>query len=406
MTLRRILALALNALVLVAVAQSQTEKVLYRFKGAPDGWGPATGLALQGGNLYGTTYFGGTYDRGTVFELRHGPAGWTEQILYSFSGGTDGGNPAGSSVIFDKKGNMYGTTWRGGNSTCDCGVIFELQPSASGWTETILSAPGSNGEVEYPQDLTFDSHGNIFGTGEGLLFELTPSAGAWKYSVVGTGGVAWSGFGELAIDSEDNIYTATSAGGNLNCPSGPCGGVLEYVAGSGRAWTYISLYEFLGEDDGGEPQSGVTLNGGNLFGTAYLTGADGVGTVYELVSANGTWTENTLHTFTNSPDGGGPQAEVAFDTAGNLYGSTAGGGSGVCFLSSNCGTVFELSPSENGWTEKILHSFGVAGHDGFRPTGDLVLDGSGNIYGVTNYGGKYDQGLGNIGYGVVYEVTP
>lgn len=405
MPLRRVLALALNILMLVVAAQSQTEKVLYRFKGYPDGANPGAGLTLQGGNLFGTTPEGGAYDSGTVFELRHGPAGWTEQIVYSFSGGADGGTP-GASVIFDKKGNMYGTTQRGGNSTCDCGVIFELQPSSSGWTETVLSSPGSNGEADSPGNLTFDSHGNLFGIGGSVLFELTPSTNGWNYAIVAGAGVAFSGAGELAIDSEDNIYGASPVGGIVNCPSGPCGGVFEYVPGSGHAWSYAWLYEFLGGNDGGEPQSGVTLNGGNLFGTAYLNGANGVGTVYELVSANGTWTENTLHTFANSPDGAGPRAQVAFDAEGNLYGSTAGGGSNVCFLSTNCGTIFELTPSQSGWTEKILHSFGVAGHDGFQPAGNLVLDGSGNIYGVTLYGGKYDHGLGSIGYGVVYEVTP
>ncbi len=405
MTLRKILVLALNSLIMVAAAQSQTEKVLYRFQGSPDGANPASGLTLHGGNLFGTTYYGGAYDRGTVFELRHGPTGWTQQIIYSFSGGADGGTPLGS-LIFDKNGNLYGTTQRGGNSTCDCGVIFEMQPSSSGWTETVLSAPGSNGQAEYPENLTFDSHGNLFGIGGAVLFELTPSANGWNYAVVAEAGVGGSSAGPFAIDNADNIYGATSAGGNDNCPSGPCGGVYQFAPGSGHTWNYAWLYEFLGGSDGGQPQSGVTLNGQNLFGTKYFGGADNVGTVYELVAANGTWTENTLHTFTNSPDGASPRAQVAFDAAGNLYGTTAGGGSNLCFLSTNCGTVFELTPSQSGWTEKILHSFGVAGHDGFQPAGNLVLDGSGNIYGVTLYGGKYDHGLGNIGYGVVYEITP
>src|SRR5208283_5342872 len=131
-------------------AQAQTETVLYNFTGHNDGGTPQSRLTPDGaGNLYGTTYSGGTSGVGTVFELSpNGSGGWNETVLYSFSGGMDGSHPSLSYVIFDKLGNLYGTASNGGGAN-GYGVVFELSPVGTSWTETVLYSfvGGTDGAV-------------------------------------------------------------------------------------------------------------------------------------------------------------------------------------------------------------------------------------------------------------------
>jgi uncharacterized repeat protein (TIGR03803 family) len=172
------------------------------------------------------------------------------------------------------------------------------------------------------------------------------------------------------------------------------------------------LYSFCQQiycTDGGVPYDALIFDAaGNLYGTTYeggeyqgdnQCGGFGCGTVFELTpTEGGGWTEQVLHSFGNG-DGFSPEAGLIFDAAGNLYGTTSGGGAYQCgSYGFGCGTVFELTPTEGGWTEQVLHNFGNGG-DGANPYASLIFDGAGNLYSTTEYGGSYNSGT-------VFELTP
>ena len=164
-----------------------TETILYQFTGGSDGSNPGGNLTFdRAGNLYGTTPYGGAFGQGTVFKLTPSNGGWTESVLHSFTGGSDGEQPNGG-VILDEAGNLYGTTWEGGGSGCwgpGCGTVFQLTPSGSGWKENILYSFQYGTDGGYPiGGLIFDPSGNLYGTttsggsgGGGTVFELSPPA--------------------------------------------------------------------------------------------------------------------------------------------------------------------------------------------------------------------------------------
>jgi uncharacterized repeat protein (TIGR03803 family) len=207
------------------------------------------------------------------------------------------------------------------------------------------------------------------------------------------------GHGDLIWDQQANIYGTTTAGGtSQNCNGYGCGAVYELTP-SGNGYTESVLYSFSGPPDGEYPQNGLVFdNKGNLFGTTPLGGSNNFGTVFELTYVMGVgWTEQVIYNFQNASDGQLPQGGLVFDSAGNLYGATPIGGSG------GAGTVFELSPSGNTWTFKLLYSFSGNG-DG--PFATLTMDGAGNLYGTTFSGGLYSNGsvfkLSNTENGWVY----
>ena len=165
------------------------------------------------------------------------------------------------------------------------------------------------------------------------------------------------------------------------------------------------LYGFRGGTDGGFPSSSLIVDAaGNLYGTTLYGGDlsqcsnDGCGTVFQLTpSSNGTWRETVLHAFQGGSDGIYPGGNLLFDSAGNLYGTTAQGGNGTTCSASGCGTVFQLSPHRDGsWTETIVHSF-QGPPDGAGPIG-LTFDRSGTLYGTTVSGGQHD--------GIAYSLSP
>lgn len=319
----------------------------------------------KAGNLYGTTYYGGAYGAGTVFELvPHTGGAWTEGILHSFkNNGTDGENPNGS-LLPDAKGNLYGTTVNGGAGAS--GTVFEVVAKPGrGWVERVLYSFLDNGtDGRNPMaNLVFDTAGNLYGTtydgggsgncenGCGSVFELSPSSGGpWSetfmYSFHTCFGVCaiWP-VGGLAFDSNGNLY-GTSAHGNFNsggCANyDTCGTVFEMSPAGTDSWSYAGLYAFVGTPDGIWPEFVTPLldKAGNIYGTTFNGGADSVGTVFEVSpQEGGTWTEQILYSFSNvGTDGQSPMSSLVFDGHGNLYGTTLNGGT------SGAGTVFEIEP--------------------------------------------------------------
>ena len=350
-----------------------------------------------------------------TFFIAAPPAGAQEEaVLHSFNPGIrDGLNPQGN-LIFDSSGNLYGTTYSGGvngcfGSTFSCGTVFELSPTSSGgWSEKLLHNFGLGQDGSSPSaGLVFDGAGNLYGAtdlggayGYGTVFELSPAKdGSWMERVLhhfnynGRDGIY--PYGGVTVDAGGNVYGTTAGGGTFGS-----GTVFELVHNASGKWVEKILHNFAypgTAKDGWAPWGGVVANAvGNLYGTTAAGGAYGYGTVFELSpAADGSWNERILHNFNyDGTDGVQSYAKLAFDRAGNLYGSTGGGGVG------NRGTVFELIPLANGeWKEKIVHDFMADGTDGVQPGAAVILDGSGNIFGTT-------IGSSARGFGTVYELTP
>ena len=371
-----------------------------------DGGYCAAGLILDAaGNLYGTTQYGGSDDRGVVFKLTPGVDGsWTERVLHSF--GTDGAEPV-AGLIFDAAGNLYGTTEVSGK--VGGGVVFKLTPKADGtWTESVLHNFGvSHKDGTNPAaGLIFDADRNLYGTTLnggaaefGTVFRLTRDAdGSWKEKVLYSfaGGIKDGGGPEagLIFDTTGNLYGTTNAGGANNE-----GTVFKLMPQADGSWKEKVLYSFIGGiKDGGGPSAGLIFDtAGNLFGTTAGGGAYGRGVVFQLTpNSNGSWKEKLLHQFTAGKDGGYPNAGLIFDHAGNLYGTTTYGGPNDC--AGSCGVVFRLAPrSKSGWRETVLHTF--SGRPGANPVAGVIFDAAGNLYGTT-HGDTYNT------FGSVFEITP
>ncbi len=327
----------LSAVLAIAAlpAQAQTETVLYSFASQPgDGFNPVADLVFgKKGNLYSTTLYGGANNVGTVFELT---AAGTEKVLYSFGSQPGDGTYPYAGLVFDKEGNLYGTTYSGGAH--NKGTVFEL--TAAG-TEKVLYSFGSQ-----------------------------PGDGYNPYS-------------GLVFDKEGNLYGTTYIGG-----ADGYGTVFELTA----AGTEIVLYSFGSQPgDGLYPYAGLVFDKkGNLYGTTNIGGADDLGTVFEVTAAG---TEKVLYSFEGLPDGFYPYAGLVFDKDGNLYGTTSAGGTKSGPV--QYGMVFELTAAG---TEKVLYSFGSQ-PDGSDPYAGLVLGKNGKLYGTTVNGGSVDVGT-------VFEVIP
>jgi uncharacterized repeat protein (TIGR03803 family) len=302
------------------------------------------------GNLYGTTFLGGVegcdngQGCGTVFNLRPQPTAcktalcpWTETVLYRFTQGDDGGDPFGE-VVFDKAGNIYGTAYNGG--VVGNGVVYELVPSNGGWTETVLYSFAGGSDGEGPQaPVIFDTEGNLYGTtifggsgNNGTVFQLTPSASGWTEKVLyrfQNGSDGHKPLGRSVFDRLGNLYGTTENGG-----AGNGGTVVELTPLDGN-WTYNLVYSFAGS---GGSDDLVMDAAGNLYGTTYSDGAYGWGSAFKLTPSNGGWTYTSLHDFTGGNDGGNPIGGLVFDANGNLYGTTYGGGK------YRAGLVFEITP--------------------------------------------------------------
>jgi uncharacterized repeat protein (TIGR03803 family) len=341
--------------------------VPYRFAGGTDGKDPNPGLVFDSaGNLYGTTVAGGanyclfsntTSTCGTVFELTPTSTGaWTEKQLYNFAGNTglndDGANPS-SGLVADSAGNLYGTTSYGGSYH---GTVFRLTPGSDGtWTETILYDFTDGEDGRGPSGLIRDRLGNLYGTagggttGGGTIFELSPSPdGTWTFHLVYTfcsrtncsdGNQPWG----IALDTQRNLYGVTRYGGAA-CTGDGCGTIFKLGRGAGDSWVFHLLHSFCAKSscpDGAVPQGAPTLAAdGTVYGTTFLGGNNGQGTVFKLVHTTSGWVFTTLYSFCPAggcPDGRYPDGAMALDSAGNLFGTTIVGGV-------KNGVVFELTP--------------------------------------------------------------
>ncbi len=386
---------------LTTAGTAQSFNELYEFQGGADGGSPNDLIRDSAGNLYGTTIAGGETIFGTVFKL---DTSGKKTILYNFMGGTDGTEPHGSLVI-DAGGNLYGTTEYGGDlgvlcaGMQGCGVVFKVDPTGH---ETVLySFTGGADGAQPLAGLMLDSTGNLYGTtagggigecdywavGCGVVFKLDPTGKETVlYSFAGgtDGGVPAS---PLIADSSGNLYGMTSGVG-----AGTNGSVFR-VDTAGKE---TILHAFSGEPDGSQPYGSLVRDGaGNLYGTTYgggifdlnQCGYGGCGVVFKITP---TGKEHVLYSFAGGAGGWGPTAGLARDNLGNLYGTTALGGAGVdC-----CGVVFELNPKRQ---ETLLHTF-TGGADGGSPETGLILDKAGNLYGTALQG--------TYGYGVAFTITP
>jgi len=330
------------------------EKILHSFSG-PDGANPVASLVFDAvGNLYGTTAGGGVYDSGGVaFELSPSVTGWTETVLHSFGNGFDGWDPQ-AELVFDNAGNLYGTTQLGGavfgHGDNNGGTVFRLSPGASGWTETILYS--FTGEYLGPDpnlpagSVVLDKNGNIYGVaqagganGKGAVYQLTPAGdGSYTESVIhsfdGTDGEDPDS--TLVFDASGNLYGTTLQGGHVTpCPSSGCGVVFKLINDGDGTWNETVLHAFLGKD-GSAPIGPLAFDkSGNLYAAAESGGADSHGTIFNLVPlSNGSWGVHVLHNFTGGSEGASPQAGVTLNSFGIFGTASAGGsaGSGVAFL--------------------------------------------------------------------------
>jgi uncharacterized repeat protein (TIGR03803 family) len=389
---------------------SWTETLLYAFSASPSG-----GLVFDPvGNLYGVTEGGGSSGLGVVFKLTPGSNGsWTETVLYNFQGGSDGEFPEGI-LAFDQNGNLYGTTYSGG--TADFGTVYELVSSITGWTKTTLwNYTGGSDGGNPAFGVTLGASGQVYAASlvgspnpplnaNSSVIELIPANGLWGETTL-TRFSPTDGAGpetNLTAGTAGNFYGTTIGGGAYGY-----GTIFELTKSSGGIWTETVLYSFKsGLGNRGASPSALILDAeGNLYGETAYGGAPGFGTVFELSpSAPGKWTEKDLYTFTGGTAGDHPLGGLVFDAQGNLYGATEYGGSGSGCGVAKCGIVFKLAPSSGTWSQTVIYNFTGGATDGANPGAGLVFDQNGNLYGTTQFGGN--ASACTKGCGVVFQLSP
>lgn len=382
------------------------EIVLYSFRGKPDGWEPHGALLEdRAGALYGTTYYGGVADLGTVFKLTRGPRGYVESILHNFLGGVDGDYPD-SSLIADASGDLYGTTDGGGGGKYGNGTVYKLTPNGgshgTGYSESIVYAfnGGTDGAQPFGP-LIADKNGAFYGTtvngggftrsGNGTVYKLKPNQNGYSESVLYRfqGGLDGANpFDALLPDGAGSFYGTTTAGGTANA------GTVFKLSKNARGYSESVVYSFDGIVEYCPRSALVADSAGALYGTtsgAGIGGTKSLGTVFKLTPGASGFTENIIHRFAGGPEGSNPFDNLVLTTTGMLYGTTNGN-------YRNDGSVFALSPRGGRYSEQLLHSFHRY-DDGAHPFGGVTPGSLGVFYGTTTGGGMIDQGT-------VFEATP
>ena len=377
----------------IASAQARTykETILYSFANTPDGEYPGPGLLMDAkGNLYGTTEGGGTLQGGTVFVL---DTSGKEMVLYNFSPNPLNNPMPMGALVMDAQANLYGSTWEGGSASG--GTVFKVAPNGQETDLHVFTGEGGDGFLS-KAGVVIDKHGNLYGTtimggasgagflGYGIVYKVDPSGNETVlYSFTGKTDGAYP-YASLVLDTKGNLYGTTYGGGDLSCqaPSG-CGTVFKVDP----AGNETVLYSFTGAypDYGLSPVGGLVRDRlGNLYGTTSYGGTVPYhGNVFKL-SPTGTITN--LYSFTGSNgDGEWPTSNLTLDGRGNLYGATSYGGSPDCYL--GCGVVFKVSPDGQ---ESILFAFTGSG-TGFEPSA-VIRAGRGHLYGTTVGGGTFNFG--------------
>jgi hypothetical protein len=448
-------AILLAIVALRPVAGSAAEKTLTVFpaSGANGCYPNGTLLRSPAGVFYGTTYSCSLSGINTVFSLTPpapGKTAWALSVVHSFKGGTEGlGTNQG--LVMDAAGALYDTASTDGKYIQ--GVVFRLSPPPLGgtnWTESVLhdfdySLAFNNGDGSSPRPgLAMDAAGALYGTtfyggttadpfaiGFGAIFKLTPPApgqSAWKETVL----YRFKGAGDgqnseavLTLDNTGALYGTTFLGGKSACPPGDRTYRLRHGV---QAESAAARPDKMDQDDPARLRRrcrrrnpngkllrdhsgalyGVTLVGGTIGCTDKYGDIVGCGTVFKLgppPPVGIAWIYSVIHNFAGRPDGAGPQGGVIADDFGNLYGTTFGGGTGVCGNSTlqilGCGVAYRLNPPAPGRTlrpETILYQFRNAG-DGWQPEGELVRDPNGRPFGVSSLGTSSNNGA-------IFEITP
>jgi uncharacterized repeat protein (TIGR03803 family) len=361
-------------------------QVIHNFTGGSDGAGPGALIMDRAGNIYGTTT-NGAEGYGTVFKLTYKTSGWVLNPLYSFGSGNDGAVPSGK-VIIGPDGSIYGATQEGGGCgfyRFGCGTIYNLRPKPTACTTALCPWV------------------------ESVIYRFNGTEGLFP-----TGG--------MVFDASSDLYGTTSQGGDLNCsPTYGCGTVYELMP-SEQGWTHTVLYTFTGGADGGFPNCCLIFDqAGNLYGTTSQGGANGCGTFFELTPSGSGWTETVLYNFDSTS--GSPGGNMVVDQSGNFYGAAgtifkltrSGGGwsySSIYPTLSNGltmdaagnlygadggpygnGNLFQLTPSNGTWIYNLLYDFISTGNGGTEPSGNVVLDPQGNLYGSAAAGGLNGDGV-------------
>ncbi len=412
MNTKIVLLVALGATLTHASAWAQVPKlkVLHNFGSSDDGNVPSGPLLLDStGDLYGVTGGGpGLYGFGIAFELTPRKNGnWSETIVHTFGGGGDGAFPWGG-LVLDSAGQLYGTLY--GDLSVAVSGLFGLTHGSSGWTNTILyngyAGPG----------LTLDKLDNLYGSigpgdysGAGAVGELSPSASGWAYSQLYSFCPQYGcpdGFllnAPPTWDARGNLWGTTFEGGigrpACSNDSEGCGVIYAMTPNGDGTWTYHVIHRFASSPtDGQFPDAGLTLDAaGNFYGDTEGGGTHNLGIIFKFSVAEGKVEGGAIYNFSSCSTGCYPEGTLAIDKAGNLYGMAQGGANSCGGLS--CGVVYKLAPQSNGtWKYSVLVNLSEAS-GGVLPFYGLVLDGSGNLYGVTSSFGKY-------GGGTAFEITP
>jgi len=368
---------------LIPAVHAQTFSVIHSFSGTgAEGGAPTAGVAIRGNALYGTT----GANCGTVYQLAQSGSNWLFSTLATLAHNC---HPA-ATASFGPDGHLYGTSEAGGNP--GGGTVFKLTPPigicrtiACYWAVTDVHDFDFNTEGYDPRgDLAWDQQGNIYGTtvydftyGWGTVYELTPSGNGYTESILhnftGSGPDGGHPIAGVILDPKGNVYGTTS-----QTDFDKYGTVFEesYVIGVG--WTHRVLYSFQGNGDGGGPSRLTIDSAGNLYGATSQAGNYG-GTIFELSPSGNSWAFTVLYTFPPGTQAGG----VVFGPDGALYGP---GGPGAY----QNGSIFKLTKTQNGWQYSTVHDF--SGSDGTYPS-NVAFDSQGNMYGTTNQGGTYNNGV-------------